>query len=157
MKNINWLVWVTSALVLGAVIAGFMVVGSPIKQRAVRFDEQRVNHLSQIQYQVIDYWNRTNKLPANLSDLGTGVNMMTVPKDPETNQSYEYNVKGDLQFELCATFNTESQDGPGTRDSYAYPAYGPDGSQTWSHSIGRKCFERTINPEIDRMYPPLKQ
>jgi hypothetical protein len=127
-----------SAIVLAAVIAAFTTVGSPSKQRAIRFDERRISDLQTLENEVGTYWQINNHLPASFLNL-TGV----IPTDPETNKPYEYRVKTDPTYELCASFNFDSV------NNYPkpYPVYG---NETWDHGPGRTCFERTINPS---MYP----
>lgn len=150
-------------IVLAAIIGGFVIVGSPATQRAYRFDSQRINDLSNIQWQIINNWQIKGKLPANLSELGDKLSGQIVPMDPETEQPYEYTIKSPTTFEICANFSRDSQDlkgrgefgygGGGFGGVTSYPAMPyPDGNgDTWKHGVGRTCFERTIDPE---RYPP---
>src|SRR6185295_1419021 len=55
--------WFGIIIVLAMIIIGFIAVGSPAKQRALRFDSQRVSDLSNIQSQIIYYWQQKEKLP----------------------------------------------------------------------------------------------
>jgi hypothetical protein len=162
--------WFGIVLVLAAIIAGFIAVGSPASQRAYRFDTQRVNDLTSIQGQVVSYWQQKNeKLPATLADLNDPLSWFTVPLDPETKASYEYSVKSDLSFELCATFSRATRDDEGRGEygygkggvSMAYPAYDVgypiiSDQDNWKHEEGRTCFTRTIDPDryqIDKPEP----
>lgn len=43
-------------IVVASLVTGFIVMGSPGKQRNLRLDEQKVNDLQSIQWQVISYW-----------------------------------------------------------------------------------------------------
>lgn len=148
--------WFGIIFVLAAVITGFIVVGSPAKQRALRFDQQRTNDLSTIQWYIINNWQNKGKLPATLTELNDPLSGTTVPKDPETEAPYEYIQKGSNTFELCATFGQSSQDLKGRGESgygrdigltYPSPSYYPgiEGEQ-WNHESGRTCFSRTIDP-----------
>jgi hypothetical protein len=77
-----------------------------------------------------------------------------VPNDPQTNQSYEYNIINaeNLTFELCATFNKEGSDIYGeTKPMSIYTQTG-FASENWQHIAGRTCFERTIDKQL---YPPF--
>jgi uncharacterized protein YhhL (DUF1145 family) len=152
-------------IVLAAVVGGFIIVGSPTKQRDIRFDNQRVNDLSNIQWQIINYWQTKEALPASLGDLNNGISYFNVPKDPDTDKEYGYVVKdaNSLKFSLCADFSRETQDTKGRGatgggyygSSYATidlaRPYGGDGNDNWKHNKGYQCFDRTIDPAI---YPP---
>lgn len=159
--------WFGLVLVIAAIIAGFVAVGSPATQRAYRFDSQRVNDLSTIQSYVVNYWQQKQKLPVALADLNDSLSGFTVPIDPETKTAYEYSVKGimgtkdapsGLAFELCATFSRALQDDKGRGAYYgggmSYPTVAYDasyplggGQDSWKHEAGRTCFTRTIDPD----------
>jgi len=150
----------------------FSVMGSPSEQRLLRLDDKRMQDLQNIQWQVISFWQQKEKLPETIKDLSNPIAGWTVPVDPEFEKgiNYEYKKLGDLKFELCATFSLdmpqgwqEYSDGGGVRpmmdfggkdiatSSYPYPGGGTN--ESWDHDAGRKCFERTIDPEI---YPPFE-
>ena len=144
-------VWIVSAVVGLAVLGGFFLVGSPKEERLYRFDEQRVFDLQNIQSQIVSYWQRKERLPENLETLKDPISGYQIPADPQTGASYEYQVKGELVFELCAVFNRL---GPSSlksniiaRDPYGF-------GQNWEHQTGRTCFERTIDKEL---YQPLEK
>jgi len=152
--------WFGIIMVVAAIIGGFLIVGSPAKQRSIRFDEQRVNDLTTIQYQVINYWQAKQKLPTALTDLNDPISNFTVPTDPETKVAYEYvTTSSKPAFELCATFDLASQDtsGQGAYNSgvtvpMPYPASVGIISDSWAHVAGHICFDRTIDPQ---KYPSL--
>lgn len=141
------LLWLGIVLTLGAVVAGFIIVGSPAQQRAMRFDEQRVNDLRTIQDQVVSYWQRNGSIPGNVSLLNDSISGFVLPVDPETHSAYEYSGKSNMTFELCATFDLSSNtSGP---SQYAYPVSQALG-ENWNHSAGHTCFLRNIDP---KQYP----
>ena len=150
-------------LVLVAIVIGFITVGSPTKQRNLRFDNQRLSDLQNIQWQIVNYWQQKEKLPATLASTTDSISGIITPVDPETKNSYEYALKSNLSFELCATFALKYEDTSG-KGSYggvsypvavdmSYPSYGGVGDN-WKHDVGRTCFIRTIDPE---KYPKIKQ
>ncbi|MFA7314695.1 MAG: DUF5671 domain-containing protein [Candidatus Magasanikbacteria bacterium] len=146
---LKFLATILSVIILGSVVAGFFIVGTPKEQRNRKFDNQRIQDLSMIQNQIISYWQQKNKLPENLETTQSDISGFIVPVDPETKQAYEYTVKSDLSFELCANFTTtlnqEESKRLGMYD-YTYPAtYAP---QNWTHEKGQSCFERTIDPDL---------
>lgn len=157
-----------------AIVYGFMTIGSPAKQRLLRFDERRIQDLQSIQGQIVMYWQQKEALPESLPDLADPLVGYTVPPDPEfeSGKLYEYYVKGDLTFELCATFALPMPKGwkeysgggepvplvyPG-RDveiSYSYP--GPVRTNgSWDHEAGRACFERTIDTDIFQPFSKMQ-
>lgn len=150
--------WFGIVLVLAAVVAGFIAVGSPAKQRDLRFDQQRISDLTNIQWQIINHWQNKSALPVALTDLNDPLSGLIVPNDPETKAAYGYIRTASTTFSVCATFGQPSQDikGRGAFGSSgyggvaidtAYPAYYPgiEGEQ-WDHEAGNACFERTIDP-----------
>lgn len=153
-KNLKALAWGVSIVVLAAVIGGFFVVGSPAKQRALNFDSRRVSDLQMIQSQAVNYWQQKGTLAPGLLGLTDNISGFVAPKDPQTGADYEYRVTSNLSFELCANFAL-----PSTSESspYGKPVPVPVGdpfSQNWSHSAGRACFARTIDPELYK--PPVR-
>lgn len=141
-------------IVLAAIIGGFLIVGSPSHQRALRFDAQRVNDLQNIQYQVLNYWQNKGKLPASLADMKNSFSGY-IPMDPDTKAQYEYSIKSDKSFDLCATFVAKSDV---ENQSQAYPV--SDGiASNWKHEAGHACFTRTIDPELypqSNMLKPIR-
>lgn len=139
--------WGTSVFILASIIVAFLAVGSPMTARQVRFDEQRVNNLQNIQWQIISYWQTKGKLPAALSDLEDSISGWKAPKDPDTKESYIFSpsqTEG-TNFKLCATFATDNiKDGLKTRPDYYY---GGDGNENWVHEKGEYCFARTIDKD----------
>mgnify|MGYP001618270189 CR=1 FL=1 len=158
-KSAKYFAWTTSAIVLIAVVGAFFIIGSPMTARLIQFDQQKVYDLQNIQSQVVNYWQRKEVLPPNLVSLNDAISGYTIPTDPQSGASYEYNIKDSviLTFELCATFNKEGGD-----------QYGPYGEvrpmntpvpvkgymDNWQHPSGRVCFERTIDKQL---YPPLNK
>ncbi len=150
-------------IVIAAIIGGFLIVGSPGTQRALRFDAERSSDLQNIQWQVINHWQRVGKLPTNLDELKDDLSGQVIPTDPDTEAPYEYSVKNTTTFEICATFSRPSQDLEGRGEYYGggfggvmvsrpYPYY--DDNETWKHEEGRTCFEREIDPT---RYPPIEK
>jgi hypothetical protein len=148
-KKIGYFV---SLVVLIAIISGFMVIGSPAEQRKIKNDNVRIDNLRSLQYEVLDYWQRTEQLPQSLEVLDDPLRYTVIENDPVTNEQYEYSKKDDLLFELCADFETASKDfdkNYAVRQPSSIHTKGfLEENQDWQHDEGRTCFERTINPEI---------
>jgi len=135
----KYFVYGVIGVVCVTIIAGFFVVGSPVSERAKQLDLRRINDLTNIQYQIINYWQAKQKLPEALLALKDDLRGGAIPTDPETGAAYEYAIKGSNQFELCAIFVRVGQ-------GYAMP------SDEWKHDAGRTCFTRTIDKDL---YPPF--
>ncbi len=158
-------------LVFGAIIYSFSIMGSPAKQRLLRFDDRRVSDLQNIQYQIITYWQQKEKLPEELKDLASPLTGYSLPVPPnfEKGEKYEYIAKDKdkLVFELCAEFALPMPKGWREGSYYGgeimplmdksvtssiYPAPIGGTNESWDHQTGRTCFERTIDKDI---YPPF--
>lgn len=149
---------VLAVVVIGA---GFFIVGTPAQARLARFDAQKVNDLQNIQYQVVNYWQAKQKLPAAIDDLNNPLSYGPLPVDSQTGKAYAYEATGKLSFKLCAVFNAQSRGNQGSHsesrpatpmpvDSVGRKAMPQD---NWQHSSGEVCFDRTIDPSF---YPPLR-
>lgn len=136
-----------TAVVLASIVLGFSIIGSPETQRLIRYDEQKVNDLSNIQNRVTAYYQQTGELPRNLSDLDDPLTFGPLPEDPQ-GMPYEYYQESELEFVLCAEFNHASRRG----GDYFYedvrvPA-STARSSIWNHQGGYQCFQRTIDPDF---------
>ena len=138
-------------LVVGSIVAGFSVLGSPQSQRTLRYDNQKVSDLQNIQWQIVNYWQQKEVMPNTLLDLEDPISGFVAPNDPQSGESYIYNLTGNLAFELCADFNKISSD-KSSRASITprYEIEVPFGKLTenWDHEAGPHCFERTIDPDL---------
>jgi len=155
----KYFIYTIITLVAVAIIAGFFVAGSPTRQRLIRFDSQRINDLQYIQSEIINYWQSKSKLPARLTDLNDSLRGVNVPKDPEIGGEYEYSIKAPLSFSLCANFNysLSGNSSPGVMKPVPVGSYGTGIADNWEHSAGRVCFDRTIDKDFYKPYPPAKQ
>ena len=143
-------VWrvVAAALVVGSIVAGFSVLGTPASQRMLRYDSQKVSDLQNIQWQIVNYWQQKGILPASLAELQDPISTFITPVDPQTKKLYEYKKTGTLSFDLCADFNKPTQTIGGSMTRVAYPESTGKFNENWQHEAGRKCFSRTIDPEL---------
>lgn len=152
----KYFIYFICGIVVAAVVAGFLVAGSPLKARLSRLDEVRIGNLQQIQYEIINYWQSKGNLPKNLDDLIDSTRGITVPIDPQSGEPYVYVVTGELSFELCAVFAREGDSEYGyamPMRPMMYPAKGIDPQNNiWQHPSGKYCFTRTIDKDF---YPPI--
>ncbi len=132
---------VTFAIVASMVVAltvawGFVLVGSPMGRRIERIDERRLQDLQTIAREIQSMVENPNEkgtlrepLPKTLEEAAKRVRGARLHlQDPETGEPYDYQVKNESTFELCATFERQRQS---------------DSAVFWNHSAGRSCF--TIN------------
>lgn len=138
---------IATILVVGAIVTGFFVVGTPSEQRAQRYDDTRVWDLQNIQSEIYSYFQSKDKLPATLDELRNDITGFVAPQDPETKVDYEYIVLGENTFNLCTTFNKEAQLEM-DQNSIFQMMYISGSSENWSHAAGRFCYERTIDPDL---------
>src|SRR3989344_75378 len=147
-----------AVVVVAFIVGAFFIVGSPKQARLEQIDQQLVNDLQSIQWQIVNYWQRKGAVPTALVDLNDSISGYTVPVDPETKLPYEYTANFNPalpSFELCATFNSNSAKQPNVKSMpVPYPVYNGIDSQTWDHTAGRVCFKRVIDQQL---YPPLNQ
>ncbi|MCX7997116.1 MAG: hypothetical protein N2691_05210 [Patescibacteria group bacterium] len=121
-------------LVLAALIAGFTVIGSPLDQSAIRYDESRYNDFQQISNRINSFYQNRNRLPANLNELETNV-LNTI--DPVSGEQYVYQVSGEANYQLCTTFSTTLEEfrRNTTQSYYDLPL---------QHNKGYSCIEFVI-------------
>ena len=155
LTNTRRNIWriVAAVLVLGSIVAGFSVLGTPSSQRMLRYDSQKVSDLQSIQWQVVNYWQQKGVLPATLAELQDPISGFMIPTDPQTRVPYEYQKTGILSFNLCAEFNKQAQIVNGSVARIAYPEPMGKLNESWQHEAGRQCFERTIDPELYPVRP----
>ncbi len=139
-----------SAVLFLTIVCGFFVLGSPAEQRRIRFDEQRISDLQQIQNQLVfGYWQQKGSLPEQLDAIRDDIVGFSVPLDPDTREAYGYSKKGDRIFELCAVFGTKQNSDIPLYHSRPEPVISQKGiADSWAHESGRVCFERTIDPAL---------
>lgn len=148
--------WIVIFVVAASIIVGFLIVGSPAKQRSIRFDERRITDLQTLQGEIVNYWILKGKLPQSVDNLRDSISGFVPPNDPETGAVYQYHVKNPLSFELCAVFKNKSLGLTGEESNRLTPrpaslpgeSYQEPYQQNWQHGVGRVCFERTIDPEL---------
>jgi len=146
--QVRMFVWIVLVAVLASIVTGFFVAGSPFKQRLVRFDNEKLNHLQILQNEIVTFWQKKDQLPVTIQELENNISGFIPPIDPQTGVVYKYRPTSELSFELCAEFNLSSDEtGLEFKNRYAYPEGGIQGS-TWEHNAGETCFSRTIDPEF---------
>ena len=129
---------VATAVVIAALIGGFLVLGSPTEQRARRMDDRRVTDLQETMVAVDLYWTRHSRLPASLDELTAEPGVQLSNRDPVSSEPYAYQTLDSTRYELCASFELESEEI--SRDPK---------QDLWAHGAGRHCFQLEAE-EIER-------
>jgi hypothetical protein len=98
---------------------GLTTAGTPAIQRRIEADNRRVEDLRSLASRL-----------SNMPTLPGSIATLDWPrKDPETGKPYEYRLKNDHDYELCATFNTAG-------DASTHWSTGG----FWAHPKGHACF-----------------
>jgi hypothetical protein len=148
---------IVALIIIGSIVGGFTVIGSPVKARLMRFDDRKLNDLSSIQGQITHFWQQKEGLPQSLSDLNDPLINYVVPVNPESKQPYEYKVLTPTSFRLCTEFNFPSDEKRVVRyEGYMSMPYPMDDATfyNWMHKEGYQCFDRTIDPD---KFPTFKE
>lgn len=139
-------------MVVGAVVTGFIVAGSPSLERARRMDEQRVAALQQVADAVGMYVDAHEKVPASLEELegsaqqGLGI---WLPKltDPTTGERYRYEATDALTYRLCATFEADPRKQDGNEINQDFKRGGtPDFTK---RTRGESCWDVNLKERAD--------
>jgi len=138
MKRPATLFAVLSAIaMIAAVVVGLVVIGSPSEYRMRRFDERRATDLSSISGAVRTYRLTHESLPQKLGDLQSAITYSL--KDP-VGRPYEYAIKDEFSYELCAEFDTTTDTPTSTRFNSVFE----------KHGSGRQCFTQEARPPARR-------
>jgi len=121
---------VMSLILLGALMIGFWLTGSPLTLENQRVDNARLSDFSFLHEAIQEYANANGNPPANLSDLPASAQKNT--KDPSTGKPFDYVVTSSSSFNLCATFFDDSMN---KSKSYSYIA---------NHTKGYDCIPFTL-------------
>lgn len=146
--------YAVAVLVVVAIVAGFFIIGTPQEIRREKQDALRIQDLQNIQYQVVNYWQQKEALPATLADLRDPLSGNIVPVDPKTGESYTYTRDSAMTFSICATFELAGSDPySGGRPMPTEPME-KGMEDNWTHEAGEQCFDRIIDPQ---RYPPYSK
>ncbi|OGK39548.1 hypothetical protein A3F34_02485 [Candidatus Roizmanbacteria bacterium RIFCSPHIGHO2_12_FULL_44_10] len=132
MRNYIFVAFIGGLGIL-ALVAGFVVVGSPQKSRDINLDRQRLQDISSLRYNIESYYRKQRSLPVSLDNVSNE----EVKTDPETKKPYEYKITSDTTFEICATFLADLNE---KTDSY----YLPTGEERAYYKKGYNCLPYSI-------------
>ena len=121
---------VLSAIAIcAAIFIGLIFIGSPTEFRLRRFDQSRVNDLASISSAIRTYRLTHEALPQKLDELQRSQAMNYSLRDL-AGRPYEYTAKDAFSYELCAEFDTATDNMTATRFTSIFE----------SHGLGRQCY-----------------
>lgn len=123
--------------VLVLIIGGIIIAGSPISQKDIQLDSNRLQAFESIKYQIENYYRTNHKLPVSLGEISPNINI----QDPETKMSYDYKIIPPYSYQLCTTFLTDN-----SKTVANYNNYGSDSALLKTHKKGYDCL--TFKPSI---------
>ncbi len=135
-------IWRVTALILvvGSIVWGFAVLGSPRTQQLYKYDQEKIGNLQTLDSQIRNYYSVKRTLPKTFAEAMSESYYGNLLVDPQSKQPYEYEKVSETTYRLCAFFNKESSDKySGSYSPYIY------GEISWTHPAGRHCFERSVN------------
>jgi hypothetical protein len=139
---------VSGLVVVAAIIIALLVLPSPWEARKRKLDDVRVRDLSALAGAIAGYARSNDgRLPAKLSDIqnsSTQQNMAIALQDPVTGAPYDYIVKDEKNYELCARFETTGPD-------IAVATY----LVSWRHEVGPRCFALKLSSPSPPL-PPIR-
>jgi type II secretory pathway pseudopilin PulG len=148
LTKTSQMVWlaISTVVIVASIIYGFSVLGSPRSQRLIKYDEQKVSYMQQINNQVRMYYISAGKLPKTIMDIP---NIDYYRTDPQTGKEFVYSKIDDEHYSICATFNKEN-DGKSATSGYVRIAVNGDieENSSWAHPAGEYCFEKAISSKV---------
>lgn len=148
--GVKFFALVVTLMVTLVTITGLILIGSPLTERERRFDERRVNNLSEISSAVDQYFSKTDHLPTSLNEFlkpeVARLYYIGSITDPQTSTPYEYSITGKSSYRLCATFNLANN----KTSSASNLQTSTRENNVWEHPAGKKCFDLISPPSNQR-------
>jgi hypothetical protein len=134
--------WISTLLVLTAIVIGVVLNGSPETLRMKRQDSRRIDDLRNISRTIDSYYSKHAELPATLDKiLSDPETNWYPPLDPQTLQLYQYTIKGPTDYALCTTFALSATTRTDSSDDDFPGVVG-----FLPHGAGRQCFDFSAGP-----------
>jgi hypothetical protein len=136
MNRDTWAAILATIAVVAVVAVGWHALGGPGTQRQVQSDFRAVRTLAELAQQIVFTWNSSDKvLPADLEKFPDALK-----QNPVTNKAFIYRRKSNSEYELCATFVTDSRNLQ-TQNTYDF----------WAHPKGDYCFQFDASQPVPQM------
>ena len=121
-------------LVTMGIATGFWLLGSPQLQRQLKADEKRLKNL----HQIAEYLHREEVKSRSQNQnfqLPKALPKKDYIRDPISEKSYEYKIIDGTDYQLCASFATDSK--KERKKEYSYRKI----QEFWHHSPGKNCYQ----------------
>jgi hypothetical protein len=118
------------------IAAAIWATGTPAERRQVRLDDRRVENLQSLESAVDAHYKEHGRLPSSLTIVAAKPGSSLSLVDPQTREPYVYLPHAGRDYELCATFTTD------TARTLSQV------NNKWEHGVGRHCF-RMLAPKND--------
>ena len=135
-KVVTIYAYTTLTIVIGLFIWSLFIVESPTATRNRIHDNNVLGNFETINIAINDYYYKYKKLPADLvslKDVSAYLNDNNL-QDQATKKMFDYKVKGDNEFELCATFLSSNKNQQ-IMENYLY-------KDRWQHDAGYQCLSQ---------------
>ncbi len=133
MTRNSWAATVATIAVIAVISLGLRVLGGPGRQRLVQSDLRTVRTLGELAQQIKFAWESSGKvLAANLEKFPNSAKQNVV-----TGQLFTYRPKSKSEYELCATFATDSPN-----------LHAQDANDFWAHPEGQYCFQLDASQQV---------
>ena len=136
MNRDTWAAIVAAIAVVAVVILGLRILGGPRNQRLVQSDLRTLQKLGELAQRIKVTWDSSGKvLPADLEKFPTSIR-----QNPLTKKFFTYRPKSNSEYELCATFATDSRN-----------LQGQNTNDLWAHPEGDYCFHLDASQQVPQV------
>lgn len=146
MHKYNYFFVFLTCVVIGSILYGFRLAGSPLDKKNIKEDTERLSNMSNVKYAIENYSKQYQSLPESLDEISKKM-AVTLPVDPKTEQSFEYKITGTNSYSLCAVFATDTKN-PSSPNYKSPPDTVYLENTTLRHSKGYDCIAYKLNSSI---------
>lgn len=132
-------------------ISGFFFIQSPAESRDRKIDTQTEANLSQAESAISEYYQRNQSLPKSIDDIVVTSGRVTYPYFDAAPKNIVYQKTSEITFILCGDFLRESL----SLGQAETPVF-RDVADSWNHTAGHICFDRTISLEPTTQMPVIQ-
>ncbi|MFA5248071.1 MAG: DUF5671 domain-containing protein [Patescibacteria group bacterium] len=135
--------FLSTAIAVAIVFVGsFFVIDNPTQMRAKKLDNEVTTKFYTIDNCVDQYYREKKTMPLNMDEIKANCDYFLddVAIDKESGKAFEYRLKQDKTYELCAQFRVSNKDDKNNNQ----PAYTSPENKSMLHDSGWQCLERKI-------------
>lgn len=141
--KIMFLYFISFISIACIIVIVFITIQSSQEQRNMEIDGNTVGKLETIERELNIYFDLKMILPKDLGELVENSDSLNGDDIlySDVKKEFEYIVKDEFSYELCADFKTSNK---GTEAIYL------NYDERWGHDIGRECFDRVVNFKVQK-------